>query len=76
MASPSFSQAIMNDMVVTTPDRKEIWIVNDRNGQMIYHNWKMNPTYNGFTPTVTLVDDLKPYRKKVKKMIKKSKKSK
>jgi hypothetical protein len=74
--TPVFSQAVINNVLVTTPDRKQIWIIDDSNGRLIYQNWQINPVYEGFRPTVTLVADLAPYRKKVEKMMKKTKKSK
>lgn len=69
-------EPILNEYVVTTPDRKQIWIIDNPTGQLIYSNWQKNPDYNGFTPIVSLVSDLEPYRKKVKKEMKNSKKSK
>ena len=69
-------EPILNDYVVATPDRKQIWIIDNSTGQLIYSNWQRNPEYNGFIPVVSLVSDLEPYRKKVKKKVKNSKKSK
>lgn len=69
-------EPIINEYVVATPDRKMVWIINNSTGRMIYGNWQRNPEYEGFRPIVALVDDLDPYRKKVKKMTKNSKKSK
>ena len=69
-------QPIINDLVVATPDRDFVWIINNSTGKLIYENWQRNPEYNGFKPSVSLVSDLGPYRKRVKKMTKNSKKSK
>lgn len=76
VAGSALSQAVINNVLVATPDRKQVWILDDNLGRLIYTNWQMNPSYEGFNPTVTLVNTLDPYRKKVEKMIKKSKKSK
>jgi hypothetical protein len=69
-------EPILNEYVVATSDRKFIWIIDNPTGQLIYNNWQINPEYNGFIPVVSLVSDLEPYRKKVKKKVKNSKKSK
>lgn len=64
----SFSQTIIsNDYVVATADRKKVFIVNDSIGQLIYQSWIEDPVYDGFKPTVVLVDNLEKYRKKVSK---------
>ncbi len=61
----SFQQeAVVNEYVVSPPDRKIVWILNDEMGRLLYDSWKTNPYYNGFKPTVVLVSDLEPYRKK------------
>jgi hypothetical protein len=69
-------EPIINDYVVATPDRSKVWIINNPTGQLIYDNWQQNPEYNGIKPVVALVEDLEPYRRRVKKMTKNSKKSK
>jgi len=68
----SFSQEpVSNEYVVATADRSTVYIVNNSIGKMIYDSWISDPIYNGFKPNVILVDDLKKYRKKVKKKNKK-----
>ena len=72
----SFSQdeAIINDYVVSPPNRSVVYIIDNPIGRMIYGNWETNPEYNGFNPKVMLVPDLEPYKKKINKKVKKSKK--
>jgi hypothetical protein len=72
----SFEQeAIVNDYVVSPPDRKIVWILNNDTGRTIYDSWKTDPYHNGFKPDVVLVPDLEPYRKKYLKIKNKNKKS-
>ena len=72
----SFQQeAIINDYVVSPPNRSTIWIVDDETGRLIYDSWKTDPYYNGFKPDVVLVPDLEPYRKKYLTIKNKNKKS-
>ena len=55
-----FSQSpIVNDYVVTTPNRDVIWIIDNMSGRMIYQSWTCSTcdnTWNGITPKVHLVD--------------------
>lgn len=63
-----FSQeSVSNEYVVATADRSTVYIINNSIGKMIYDSWISDPVYNGFKPNVILVDDLKKYRKKVKR---------
>jgi len=53
-----FSQAVVNDLVVTTPERDIIWIIKNPSGELIYHSWTCDDcdkTYNGITPKVRRV---------------------
>ena len=60
-----FSQEeVSNEYVVSTPDRKKIYVLNNETGRLIYESWSMDPIYNGFKPEVILVNNLEPYRKK------------
>jgi hypothetical protein len=68
IGAPAFSQTVIsNDYVVATADRKKIFISNDSIGQLIYQSWLDDPIYDGFKPTVVLVNDLEKYRKRVSK---------
>ena len=68
IGAPVFSQTIVsNEYVVATANRKKIFISNDSIGQLIYQSWLDDPIYDGFKPTVVLVDDLEKYRKKLSK---------
>lgn len=64
----SFSQEpISNEYVVATADRSTIYIINDQMGRLIYTTWQNDPIYNGTTPKVILVNDLRKYRRRVTK---------
>ena len=56
-----FSQtAVVNNLVVTTPSRDVIWIIDNPSGRMIYEAWtceKCDKTYNGITPKIYLVPE-------------------
>lgn len=64
----SFSQEpVSNEYVVATSDRSTVYIINNPIGKLIYDSWIVDPTYDGFEPTVILVDDLRKYRIRVNK---------
>ena len=68
IGAPAFSQTVIsNDYVVASADRKKIYIINDFTGQLIYQSWLNDPIYDGFKPTVFLVDNLEKYKKKLSK---------
>jgi hypothetical protein len=54
--------AVSNDLVVTTPTRDTMYIINNPNGKLIYSSWLIEPEAEGYRPTVFLVPSLEPYR--------------
>lgn len=75
LTNSAFSQdAVLNDYVVSPPGRDVVYIIDNSIGRMIYDSWETDPEFNGIKPKVVLVTDLTPYRKKVEKQVKKSKK--
>lgn len=54
--------AISNELVVTTPERDTVYIINNSQGQIIYSEWICDPEHEGYTPAVFLVPSLEPYR--------------
>ena len=54
--------AISNDLVVTTPERDTVYVINTSQGRTIYSEWLRDPEYDGYTPKVFLVPSLEPYR--------------
>jgi hypothetical protein len=54
--------AISNELVVTTPARDTLYVINNPQGQIIYAEWLRDPEYDGYSPKVFLVPSLEPYR--------------
>jgi hypothetical protein len=54
--------AVSNDLVVTTPERDTVYIINNSQGRTIYNEWLRDPEYDGYKPVVFLVPSLEPYR--------------
>lgn len=55
-------EAVSNDLVVTTPDRDTMYILNNPSGRLLYRGWLNEPTAEGYTPKIFLVEALEPYR--------------
>lgn len=54
--------AISNELVVTTPTRDTLYVIDNPQGQIIYTEWLRDPEYDGYSPKVFLVPSLEPYR--------------